>query len=117
MSKSYGNVVNPLEIMGQQGTDALRFTLATSGTPGQDLNLNAQRIEAARNFANKIWNITRFVLTKGVDGQGSTVRWMVTAMAASFALNPELPNPEPWLHWPTAGFSRVTTGLSARSSG
>ena len=64
MSKSFGNVVNPLEVMDQQGTDALRFTLATSGTPGQDLNLNPDRIEAARNFANKIWNITRFVLTK-----------------------------------------------------
>ncbi|HEU5101823.1 MAG TPA: valine--tRNA ligase, partial [Roseiflexaceae bacterium] len=64
MSKSYGNVVNPLEVMDQQGTDALRFTLATSGTPGQDLNLNPERIEAARNFANKIWNITRFVISK-----------------------------------------------------
>ena len=79
MSKSYGNVINPLEIMGQQGTDALRFTLATSGTPGQDLNLNPQRIEAARNFANKIWNITRFVLTKldggrwTTDGDASTI--------------------------------------------
>jgi valyl-tRNA synthetase len=64
MSKSYGNVVNPLEVMEQFGTDALRYTLATSGTPGQDLNLNPQRIEAARNFANKLWNITRFVLSK-----------------------------------------------------
>lgn len=64
MSKSYGNVVNPLEVMEQYGTDALRYTLATSGTPGQDLNLNPQRIEAARNFANKLWNITRFVLSK-----------------------------------------------------
>ena len=64
MSKSFGNVVNPLEVMDQQGTDALRFTLATSGTPGQDLNLNPERIESARNFANKIWNITRFVISK-----------------------------------------------------
>jgi valyl-tRNA synthetase len=64
MSKSYGNVVNPLEVMDQHGTDALRFTLATSGTPGQDLNLNPERIESARNFANKLWNITRFVLSK-----------------------------------------------------
>lgn len=69
MSKSYGNVVNPLEVMDVQGTDALRFTLATSGTPGQDLNLNPQRIEAARNFANKIWNITRFVISK-LDADG-----------------------------------------------
>lgn len=64
MSKSYGNVVNPLEVMDTFGTDALRFTLTTSGTPGQDLNLNPERIEAARNFANKLWNITRFVLSK-----------------------------------------------------
>lgn len=67
MSKSYGNVINPLDIMDQYGTDALRFTLVTSGTPGQDLNLNPQRIEAARNFGNKIWNITRFVLSKLED--------------------------------------------------
>ncbi len=63
MSKSYGNVVNPIEVMDQYGTDAFRFTLATSGTPGQDINLNPQRLEAARNFANKIWNITRFVVS------------------------------------------------------
>jgi len=72
MSKSYGNVVNPLEVMDQQGTDALRFTLATSGTPGQDLNLNPERIEAARNFANKIWNITRFVISKLRDERQRT---------------------------------------------
>ncbi len=70
MSKSYGNVVNPLEVMDSFGTDALRFTLTTSGTPGQDLNLNPERIEAARNFANKLWNMTRFVLSKlGADWQ------------------------------------------------
>lgn len=63
MSKSFGNVVNPLEVMANYGTDALRFTLITSGTPGQDLNLTPQRIEAARNFANKLWNITRFVVS------------------------------------------------------
>ncbi len=64
MSKSFGNVVNPLDIIEQYGADALRYTLVTSGTPGQDVNLNPQRIEAARNFANKIWNITRFVIGK-----------------------------------------------------
>ena len=71
MSKSYGNVVNPLTVMDAQGTDALRFTLATSGTPGQDLNLNPQRIEAARNFCNKLWNITRFVIAKLGDERES----------------------------------------------
>ncbi len=64
MSKSFGNVVNPLDIIEQYGADALRYTLVTSGTPGQDVNLNPQRIESARNFANKIWNITRFVISK-----------------------------------------------------
>ncbi len=68
MSKTYGNVVNPLEVVDQYGTDALRYTLSTSGTPGQDLNLNPQRIEAARNFANKLWNITRFVQSNRIEG-------------------------------------------------
>jgi valyl-tRNA synthetase len=83
MSKSYGNVVNPLEVMDQQGTDALRFTLATSGTPGQDLNLNPERIEAARNFANKIWNITRFVISKLRDESD-----VLTNNPSSFVLRP-----------------------------
>jgi valyl-tRNA synthetase len=83
MSKSYGNVVNPLTVMEQHGTDALRFTLATSGTPGQDLNLNPERIESARNFANKIWNITRFVLSKlqGVSKNGEEGQELVTSLA------------------------------------
>jgi valyl-tRNA synthetase len=67
MSKTYGNVVNPLDIMSQYGTDALRYTLATSSSPGQDLNLNPERIESGRNFANKLWNITRFVLGRFGD--------------------------------------------------
>lgn len=75
MSKTYGNVVNPLDVIDQHGADALRFTLATSSSPGQDLNLNPERIESARNFANKLWNITRFVLSKLDDtgGQDSPV--------------------------------------------
>ncbi|HMQ33481.1 MAG TPA: valine--tRNA ligase [Chloroflexaceae bacterium] len=83
MSKSYGNVVNPLEVMDAQGTDALRFTLATSGTPGQDLNLNPQRIEAARNFANKLWNITRFVISK--LGEERESAFELSPMALSLA--------------------------------
>lgn len=67
MSKTYGNVINPLDIMAQYGTDALRFTLTTSSTPGQDLNLNPERIESGRNFANKLWNVTRFVLGRFGD--------------------------------------------------
>jgi valyl-tRNA synthetase len=62
MSKTLGNVVDPREVMDDYGTDALRFTLLTAGSPGNDLNLSLQRVEANRNFANKIWNIARFVL-------------------------------------------------------
>jgi valyl-tRNA synthetase len=61
MSKSLGNVVDPREVMDEFGTDALRFTLLTAGTPGNDLNLSLAKVEANRNFANKIWNVARFV--------------------------------------------------------
>lgn len=62
MSKTYGNVVDPIEVMDDYGADALRFTLLTGSTPGNDMNLSINRIRANRNFANKIWNATRFVL-------------------------------------------------------
>ncbi|MCP4357601.1 MAG: valine--tRNA ligase [Chloroflexi bacterium] len=61
MSKSKGNVTDPLDVMGEYGTDALRFTLLTTGTPGNDLNLAIGRVAANRNFANKIWNTARFI--------------------------------------------------------
>jgi valyl-tRNA synthetase len=63
MSKSKNNVVDPLEVVEEFGTDALRFTLATSSTPGNDMKLIPERIRGNRNFANKIWNAARFVLT------------------------------------------------------
>ncbi|MBU0682653.1 MAG: valine--tRNA ligase, partial [Proteobacteria bacterium] len=62
MSKSYGNVIDPLVVMDEMGTDALRFTLLVSSTPGNDMNLSLKKVEANRNFANKLWNGTRFVL-------------------------------------------------------
>ena len=62
MSKTYGNVIDPIEVMDNYGTDALRFTLLTGSSPGNDMNLSIDRIRANRNFANKIWNATRFVL-------------------------------------------------------
>jgi len=62
MSKSKNNVVDPLEVMDQYGTDALRFTLATSSTPGNDMKLVPERIIGNRNFANKIWNASRYVM-------------------------------------------------------
>jgi valyl-tRNA synthetase len=62
MSKSIGNVVDPLEVMEQYGTDALRFTLLTGSTPGNDLNLALSKVASNRNFANKIWNVARFIV-------------------------------------------------------
>ena len=62
MSKSYGNVVDPLELMEQFGTDALRFTLLTGSTPGQDSKINLEKLEANRNFANKLWNVGRLIM-------------------------------------------------------
>ena len=62
MSKSLGNVIDPLEKMKQFGTDALRFSLAESSIPGRDLHLSDDSFLKARNFANKLWNASRFVL-------------------------------------------------------
>ena len=62
MSKTYGNVIDPLVVMDELGTDALRFTLLVGSTPGNDMNLSIKRVEANRNFANKIWNAGRFVI-------------------------------------------------------
>lgn len=62
MSKSLGNVLDPLDLMDEYGTDALRFTLLTGSTPGKDMNFSSDRVEANRNFANKIWNAGRLVL-------------------------------------------------------
>ncbi len=63
MSKSYGNVIDPLLVMDEYGTDALRFTLLVGSTPGQDMNISEKKVEANRNFANKIWNAGRFVIS------------------------------------------------------
>jgi valyl-tRNA synthetase len=62
MSKSKGNVIDPLEVMEQYGTDAVRFTLAIMAAPGTDISLSHDRLLSYRAFANKIWNATRFVL-------------------------------------------------------
>jgi len=63
MSKTLGNVIDPLEVMDEFGADALRLTLLTGSTPGNDMNLSVPRVQANRNFANKIWNAGRLVLT------------------------------------------------------
>lgn len=62
MSKTKNNVIDPLEVMDELGTDALRFTLLVGSTPGNDMNLSLKKVEANRNFANKLWNAGRFLI-------------------------------------------------------
>ena len=62
MSKSLGNGIDPLKVIDQFGADALRFTLATGNSPGNDMRYSQEKVEASRNFANKIWNAARFIL-------------------------------------------------------
>jgi valyl-tRNA synthetase len=63
MSKTTGNVIDPLDVMDEMGTDALRFTLLVGSSPGKDMNLSLKKVKANRNFANKIWNATRLVIS------------------------------------------------------
>ena len=67
MSKVKGNVLNPLDAIKEYGTDALRFALSTGTSPGNDMKMAASRLEASRNFANKLWNASRFVI-KSLEG-------------------------------------------------
>lgn len=61
MSKSLGNGIDPLEVIGKYGADALRFTLVTGNSPGNDMRFSTEKVESSRNFANKIWNASRFI--------------------------------------------------------
>ena len=62
MSKSLGNGIDPLEVIEQYGADALRLTLATGNSPGNDMRFSDEKVIASRNFSNKLWNAARFIL-------------------------------------------------------
>jgi valyl-tRNA synthetase len=89
MSKSVGNVIDPRTLMAQYGTDALRYTLATGSTPGNDIKLDPQRVEDGRNFVTKIWNAARFSLAQdlteataaGVRPRSLADRWLASRLA------------------------------------
>ncbi len=70
MSKSLGNGIDPLKVIEEYGADALRFALATGNSPGNDMRFSDEKIEAARNFANKLWNASRFVLMNLTEEDG-----------------------------------------------
>ena len=74
MSKTRGNTLDPLELIDKYGTDALRFALTTGTAPGNDMRFGENRLEAARNFANKVWNASRFVIS-GLEGKSVLDGW------------------------------------------
>ena len=88
MSKSLGNGIDPLEVIDKYGADALRFTLITGNAPGNDMRFYWERIEASRNFANKFWNASRFIMMNDYpegttkesieSGLTATDRWIIS---------------------------------------
>jgi valyl-tRNA synthetase len=70
MSKSLGNGIDPLEVIDKYGADALRLTLVTGNAPGNDMRFYWERVEASRNFANKVWNASRFILMNFAQNEG-----------------------------------------------
>ncbi|GGS72221.1 MULTISPECIES: valine--tRNA ligase [Streptomyces] len=94
MSKSFGNVVDPLDWMDTYGSDAVRFTLARGANPGTDVPIGEDWVQASRNFANKIWNATRFALMNGATVEGplpdaselsATDRWILSRLNRTVA--------------------------------
>ena len=92
MSKSKGNVIDPLDVSDQYGTDALRFTLTSMASPGTDIKLAVSRVEDSRNFVTKIWNTAKYVEMKGcaapADFDPSSVqhplnKWILGALATA----------------------------------
>lgn len=97
MSKSLGNGIDPLEVIDKYGADALRFTLATGNSPGNDIRFTDEKLESSRNFANKIWNAARFI-HMNIDGH-----------AVSNQLPEELALEDKWI---VSSFNRVAKEIT-----
>ena len=98
MSKSKGNVIDPLDLIGEYGADALRFTLAIMAAQGRDVKLDTKRIEGYRNFGTKLWNASRFAEMNGarhggaLDGDALALplnRWLVTELGRTIRATEE----------------------------
>ena len=89
MSKSLGNGVDPLDVIEKYGADALRFMLATGITPGNDMRFKTDRLESSRNFANKLWNASRFVIMNLLDEAGDFKRLAPTGKETFSAFKDE----------------------------
>ena len=99
MSKTKGNVIDPLEVMDKYGTDALRFAVITGTTPGNDSKLSPTKLEAGRNFANKLWNAARFVLRYAGEARDVSInaslltledRWIISRLNSTVGEASEL---------------------------
>jgi valyl-tRNA synthetase len=90
MSKSLGNGIDPLEIIDQYGADALRLTLITGNAPGNDMRFYYERVEASRNFANKVWNASRFIMMNMEQAEEKTGKsgWEVSYDEIKASLEP-----------------------------
>ncbi|CAL5223969.1 g6577 [Coccomyxa viridis] len=97
MSKSIGNVVDPVEVISQYGTDALRFTLATGTTAGQDLNLSLERVLGNRNLTNKLWNAGKFLQMQLAACSDSELAELAAAEFSTSQSLAELPLVERWI--------------------
>ncbi len=95
MSKVRGNVLNPIDTLEKYGTDALRFAISTGTAPGNDIKLSAAKLEAGRNFANKLWNATRFVV-RSIEAEPANIeiqwdmlptedRWILSRLSRTIA--------------------------------
>lgn len=120
MSKSVGNVMDPLDTIAEYGTDALRYSLVTGSTPGQDIPLSVEKIESNRNFANKLWNAGRYILTN-LDGISVAERQDLATIATSnFGSSSlaDLPLPERYIISRLHGLvDSVSAGLDSFSFG
>jgi valyl-tRNA synthetase len=88
MSKSLGNGIDPLEVIDKYGADALRFTLVTGNAPGNDMRFYWERVEASRNFANKVWNASRFIMMNLEKAQiGETIDEKLLTVADQWILS------------------------------
>jgi valyl-tRNA synthetase len=112
MSKSLGTGVDPLEVVEQYGADALRYALITASGPGNDLKLSMQRVEMSRNFANKLWNATRFVLS--MIGEAPVDIVPLAAALREGAAPSGLPLEDRWILSRVEGLARNVDDLMRR---
>ncbi len=97
MSKTKGNVVDPVETLETMGTDALRLSLVTGVTPGQDVPLSMEKVQANRNFANKLWNTARFIVMGLQELPADERQAFAVTKPMDTAELASLPLPERWI--------------------